>query len=233
MKESIIKVIPFNKDLVFSINLPYSVYLNDKYLTTIDADVDLNKFEKALLTDEKLKVLMNKYLVAETLSQIYSQKEQELVKKLNEQILHSFIYDYKDLSGYSSDVKREKRDKYLCFTTENFEVCTHSKKYELSAIVNEISDALKNVDSSLKLTIYYGKYSLTIFINSIEVYRNDAFALRDVLSYFRDEIKEGKLNEVINLLKQLKEIKEKQLPATDYFLRISDRIKEIAFQCKE
>lgn len=235
MKNVTQKLIVLDQNTVFYVTVYNTVFFDNQRLTVLPEHVNLDKLEKMMKEDKELNDLINKYYVASALSRSLTEKQKEIVSKLDNEIFHGFIYDYPDLTQEKgcTEIKRERRGCMIDYYGKNFILTTVSKKYDFRCIVKEIDNAVRSVDPELMLEISHLKESIAVFVNRNIVYFTDRFALRDVLSYIKNSITQGKFNEFVNTLKTLDEITTKKAIALEYFFDIALRVKRLAENSKE
>lgn len=227
--------IVLQKDVVFYVYPLDKVEFDGKYLTVLPDGVNYDNLEKLMIEDTQLNELINKYIITSTIAKALDSKESEIKKTIRDQIFHGFIYDYPDLSSNEKceGISIERKENEVTYKGQNFKLVTFLKKYNFSCLVKTIDDAIRQTAPDLSLEIEQFDKFIEIYINYAPLLEFEEFALRDVLSYIRNQVKDNKFNEFVSLLKELYAIHKTKTKAVDLFFDIAHRVKELAIKSRE
>lgn len=233
--------ITLNDNTTFFVSYLNVIYFDGQRLTDLPYNLDLDWLEKKMKEDEKLNELVRTYKDLSLVYGILHTKEIAYETILNYTIANTKVFGYGEFTAsHNCGIEGERTHHGFEYYTQHFwlKVELDSTKYNFGCFVKKLDEAINKIDSSASIHVQQIGDLIAIDFNSTNVFMSRKYTLRTILSlffnllynsvYLEENVPIKNLQDLINVFKDIKEIREKANERIDMFFEIANRIQELA-----
>lgn len=212
--------------VIFGVNSERELFFDGHLITKIPKSINIDSLMSKLKDDTELNKLVDQYYKVSYEVMELEKKEKEITRQIDLEVLDALVLELKHFNSKEECQKITKdyvKDKVI-YKGKHFSIVTTETDVDLSCYVERLDKEIGEIDPEVFIEINHDDRSIGVFIDGYIVYLTTVFKFNAFLSYLKDLIFLGKLQQFIYDLKSLKSIEKKQGEQVELYEKVRKHV---------